>query len=683
VPETTEPHYGDAVYGAPRREVVRGLPKGARGSPERRRSRRRRRLLGAATLCAPGVWIVGTDVLRRSDHLATFDRLHVYAYAATAVISLIFWAVLLYVAARGRGWLRQLGAGLFATLFTLSVGVQAAFFGFYDIYLSHDCQIYARSLPALLIGYLPLHQPLVLLRLLGHCLVGLALLAVARVLVRPRPRLRTFAPLLLPGVFYGVGQVPASYRQWQSTTPDLIYMHGIISHVQVRRRVSEDAAELRVQRRDPAPLPPLVAQPRRQRNVLFILQESLRHDVSCNRYVPGADATTPPLCATPASNRAAPKRFALEQLRASASTTAISISNLWSGVPAYSPYDEILSAPLLWEYADAAGYDSSYWTSQHVMFGSMRLYVQDLPARHRAYATHLDKHANFDAGALDAYLTDWAIDHWHELEEPFFAVVHYSNVHFPYVYDEAHAPFQPAAFTKAPEKQDEYLNYYRNVAYLSDLAVGRLIEHVRQSDSGARTVIVYTSDHGESFREHWQLGHTSAIYDEEIKVPGWIDAPPGTLAPEEEASLRAAEQQFVWHYDLGATVLDLVGVWDAPEIRPFRARMIGHPLTRPERTTGPVPLSNCSWVWECGFRNWGLMQGHMKIEARAWDGEFHCFDLLADPYELENLGEDACAPLPDIARATFGAMPVEDWPIGKDLVYGPPAPPATAAAATE
>jgi hypothetical protein len=64
-----------------------------------------------------------------------------------------------------------------------------------------------------------------------------------------------------------------------------------------------------------------------------------------------------------------------------------------------------------------------------------------------------------------------------------------------------------------------------------------------------------------------------------------------------------------------------------------------------------------------------MMQGRMKIEAREWDGEFHCFNLEDDPDELRNLGEPACAPLPDIARAEFFEMPnvtppgrpVVDW----------------------
>jgi membrane-anchored protein YejM (alkaline phosphatase superfamily) len=405
--------------------------------------------------------------------------------------------------------------------------------------------------------------------------------------------------------------------------------------------------------------------------VLFILQESQRHDVVCSAYDPKAE------CATPFSNAALPHRLPFHQLRANASTTAITIHNLWTGTSAHENLETLLSAPTLWDYAHAAGYHTAYWTSQNVMFGSMRLYVQDFPLDHYAYGTNLDTQAHYDAGALDTLLSDWVIDVWDEVKEPFFAVIQYSNVHFPYVYDERHAPYQPAKFDRSAGASEEFFNYYRDVVYLSDMAVGRLLDHVRASDKGARTVILYTSDHGEALREHWQLGHTSSLYDEEIKAPGWLDAPEGTLSPEEEASVRGAANELLWHFDFPATMLDLMGIWDAPELRPFRAKMIGHPITRPQRTVGPVPLSNCSWLWECGFRNWGLMQGPLKIQAREWDDEFHCVDVLADPDEQNNLGEDACAPLPDLARAMFGPMPVADWPVGENVLFGP-APPSSA-----
>lgn len=70
-----------------------------------------------------------------------------------------------------------------------------------------------------------------------------------------------------------------------------------------------------------------------------------------------------------------------------------------------------------------------------------------------------------------------------------------------------------------------------------------------------------------------------------------------------------------------------------------------------------MPITNCTWLWECSFRNWGMMQGPMKLKAREWDGEYHCFDVLDDPDEHHNLGEQACAPLANLARATYHVMP--------------------------
>lgn len=624
-----------------------------------------------------------SDAARRSAHLRAFDRLHVNAYLGTILASAILWGVLLYNASRNRGLIREVAAGLFITGFTLANGVQSGFFSLYDIYFSHDAAIFARSFPRLIWGYLPLWRPAIAVRFLFAFALSVALVAAARHTIRPRPWARRLAPLLIPMVLYGVTRIPASFRVWQSTTPDLIYFDGLVDHVKERFYVANDAPDLRVQVRTPLSVPTLTPQPARRRNVLFVLQESLRRDVVCNDYDPdAAPEGEPPHCATPFSNAAVPKRHAFNQLRANASTTAISISNLWSGIAANEPFEVLMSAPLLWEFADAAGYHGAYWTSQHVMFGSMRLYVQDVPTVRFTVATQLDQNANFDAGANDALLTDKVIADWEELPEPFFGVVHYSNVHFPYVYEPAHAPFQPSEFTKAADRNDSFFNYYKNVAYLSDRAVGRLLEHVRASDKGERTVIVFTSDHGESFREHWEMGHTSALYDEEIKVPGWIDAPEGTLSDEERGSLRTAKTQFVWHYDLHATMLDLLGLWDAPELVPFRRRMLGHPITRAERTTTPVPLSNCSWLWECGFRNWGMMQGSKKLEARQWDHEFHCFDVVDDPEEQTDLGERACAPMPELARQWFAEMPAGRWPRGKELLYGP-APSASGTAASE
>ena len=65
-----------------------------------------------------------------------------------------------------------------------------------------------------------------------------------------------------------------------------------------------------------------------------------------------------------------------------------------------------------------------------------------------------------------------------------------------------------------------------------------MLRHLRETEAGKHTVIVYTSDHGEAFREHGQMGHTFSIFEEETHVPMWIDAPPGTLTHDEDREPR-------------------------------------------------------------------------------------------------------------------------------------------------
>jgi len=623
-----------------------------RSAHERRKKLvRQRRWLGFFVLLTPGLWVLLTDLLRRYDHLPRLDRMHKYGYLAGLAESFLFWLVLLYVASRRRGLLRDIVGVLFVVLFTLAVGVEGAFHRTWNTYLSHDAQIHSKSILRSLVGTLPLGRPYIIAEISLAFVVAIGILLLAHKFVRPRSLPRRLAPFALIPAFVAVVTVPVSYRVLQSTPPDLIYFHGLTATVKEHLDITHDSPDLRVMRRDPEPVPPLKSKPTRPRNVLLIIQESQRADVTCVAYDPDCRE------ATPFSNKAVPNRMPLLEMHAHDSTTAVSLSNILSGLLPTEPRELLHSVPLMWDYAVAAGFDTAYWTSQNLMFGNARLYMQDIPARHFAIGPHLDSMADLDAGAFDRLVTDRAIRDWDKLQEPFFAVVHYSNVHFPYVYEAEHAPFQPASFSTSPDNNTPFFNYYKNVVYLSDMAVGRLLTHVRGTEKGDHTVIVYTSDHGEGFRDHWQIGHTSSLYEEEIRVPTWIDAPPGTLSAEEETNIRNAENEYVYHLDLGPTLLDLMGLWDEPALAPFRRRMIGHPLTRAERTLQAVPLSNCTGVWECEFRNWGMMQGPLKIQAREWDGEFHCFDLRADPEEANNLGEQACGALPQLARSVFHVMP--------------------------
>src|SRR5438105_4921330 len=155
-----------------------------------------------------------------------------------------------------------------------------------------------------------------------------------------------------------------------------------------------------------------------------------------------------------------------------------------------------------------------------------------------------------------------------------------SNTHFPYKIDPDFMPFTPQEEATGPGYENEILNRYQDSIILQDKALGRFLVEMKKRPEGSRTVIVYVSDHGEQMREKGAVGHTGTLFDPEIRVPFWIDAPKGTLTESEEQSLRSLHDTPVTQLDVFPTLMDLIGLWDAPGIAPFKARIAGQSLLR-------------------------------------------------------------------------------------------------------
>jgi membrane-anchored protein YejM (alkaline phosphatase superfamily) len=397
-------------------------------------------------------------------------------------------------------------------------------------------------------------------------------------------------------------------------------------------------------------LAPLAAKPPTTRNILLVVTESVRFDSVCVEYRSDCKLT-------PFTNRAAEGRLPLREMRSLSSSTAISIGVMWSGLLPTQMTEAIRSAPMLFDFARAAGYDTAYWSSQSTMFTGSASFFAALPLSKRCTGTDLGAVTD-DSGAEDPLVTERAKRELPKLREPWFAVVQYANTHYPYRV-RGEEPFQPATEDKAAERTVYFKNHYQNAVYTQDRTIGDLLTSLRATPAGTRTIVVYTSDHGEAFREHGQLGHTTSVFEEEIHVPTWIDAPADVLAPAEREALSAARDALAWHSDLAPTLLDLLGLWDAPGVAPMRKRMLGTSLLRPRRTSAILPITNCTELWGCSFRNWGVAKGTLKLESREFDADWHCWDLSRDPYEQHDLGTEACADLKSAAEGFFGRLPRE------------------------
>jgi arylsulfatase A-like enzyme len=140
-------------------------------------------------------------------------------------------------------------------------------------------------------------------------------------------------------------------------------------------------------------------------------------------------------------------------------------------------------------------------------------------------------------------------------------------------------------------------------------------------------------------------------------VPFWLDAPAGVLSDAQIAQLHALRDTPVTQLDVLPTMLDVMGIWDAPQLTRHRVAMPGESLLRGGTPGHAVVLTNCSGIFACAFKNWGAMQGTRKLVATQNDSDWRCFDVADDPAEREDLGAEACGPLAELASGEGRGTP--------------------------
>jgi len=130
---------------------------------------------------------------------------------------------------------------------------------------------------------------------------------------------------------------------------------------------------------------------------------------------------------------------------------------------------------------------------------------------------------------------------------PFFLFVHFFDAHAPY------AP--PAGYAErfARPGRDETESAYLGELSFIDEQVGRILDELDALGLAQSTLVALTADHGESFGEHQEIGHSYFVYDATMRVP-LILRWPGKLP----AGRRVPAQ--VRNIDLAPTLLDLCRV---------------------------------------------------------------------------------------------------------------------------
>ena len=245
-----------------------------------------------------------------------------------------------------------------------------------------------------------------------------------------------------------------------------------------------------------------------------------------------------------------------------------------------------------------------------------------------------------------AEITDDAIDVLDAAGDhpPLFLFVNYLDAHQPLHYREH--PFGkryetiPAVLEAIWSDQHElgprdvaWLNelYDGELAYL-DQHLDRLLRRLVKDDQWEETLLIVTSDHGESLGERGLVGHMNTLYDEVLRVPFFVKAPShpglGAEAPPESIEL-------IQPVDIFPTILEHAGSLIPPNLDgvPWgrgRTQVRAWLFVNPDAARfDPVRL---------GKELQSLEQDNWKLIADS-SGNVELYNLDADPLETNNLAD--------------------------------------------
>ena len=596
------------------------------------------------------------DVCLRVRSLLVFPPKEWLNYFGSSLASAGFWGGSLWMMSRllpARRWPARIALGLYAALFvfplaTFSFGGQLLYFRVFHYYMARDTVRLGIALRGTLGAWLASWGASVVVMVVIGLAATALILSQAR---RAAPHVRR-ATIAIPLAGFGL----ATYcflvdfvesRSLQAAPPDTCFIHGVMHAIHDGVLGKGWARRQGISLREPESLPPLTA-PAHRPNVILIISESVRADAMCSAPQLG--------CRARFLDEAAPERIPLGRLTSQSSGTFTSCVVLWTGLAPDADFATMHHAPVLWEVAHALGYRTAYIGAQNLRYDDFGAFLERAGIDVEASAIDLGYAADAHIGAPDENAAARLLSFVKSdvpAGAPYFAVLHLSNTHWPYRVDPALQPFEP--HDESPLADVELLhNHYRNSVLMQERTMADFVRALRSTPGWDDTVVLFLSDHGEQFREHGGLYHLSSIFEEQVRVPGWLVSGNHALTGEQRIALQSWVPRRTYSQDVNATVLDLFGVLGERGSFPFADRLTGRSLLR--RPPGDEPMvlmSTASGVWEPDDAKYGVMQGDL-LAVRSASGTWWCYDMKTDPAEISQRGSyPACAPLIELGTRRF------------------------------
>lgn len=180
-------------------------------------------------------------------------------------------------------------------------------------------------------------------------------------------------------------------------------------------------------------------------------------------------------------------------------------------------------------------------------------------------------------------------------------------------------------------------DYGRDVA-AADAALEPLLAPLLSGTASGRTMVVLTSDHGESLGEHGEETHGVFAYEATLRVPLILVAPGLAGGRDVRAPAR--------HVDIAPTILEAIG---APADPTLRGRSLIGVAAGRDTSTPPNYFESLSPALN---RGWAPLRGLARGSLKYIDLPIaELYDLAADPDERRNLATARGADARELRRA--------------------------------
>ncbi|HEY2510049.1 MAG TPA: sulfatase-like hydrolase/transferase [Polyangiaceae bacterium] len=321
-----------------------------------------------------------------------------------------------------------------------------------------------------------------------------------------------------------------------------------------------------------------------------------------------------------------------------APVTNVAFPAILTGLGPEAPNASFKTAPLVWNDARAVGYKTALYSAQDYKYSFFgEFFLGDKASAPDDYRTAREFGAarTIDSGVDDALPATAAIDFIKATPagQPFFVVVQFSGSHYP-CWDpanpgEAVDPFDDGARKDRCDKAVRYI----------DSQFGRILKSLEESGRLDRTVVISTSDHGETFLSA-RPKRPINFYEETMGVPLLVHVPPSVTAqrPELLAQLQKNHGERVSNLDIFPTLLDLWGRWPLAQTD-GRPRLSGQSLFQPVAADRILASTARGAIYEPAVQGFALYHGDWKWLYEEKQG-LSLFDLARDPDEKTDRAKD-------------------------------------------